>query len=578
MQHPKRWWIGLPILAGLTYFASESLTRDIEVDLSERAASALARIPKGEIDAPGVAISGRDIVLTGRALSAQGLQAALAALGGIEGARKAIDATTPLETAQPFALTLRRAERRVSVEGHIPSPLDREKLRGELNRQGVEVDDRSAYASGAPQGFADAAAFAARLIGRLESGVAKLSDAELSFEGTASADADIDKLVAEARAAPPGVRVARVAIEPARVSPFVWSAERLDQMILLKGFVPDAATRERLHDRATAIAEGAEVSDLTRVALGAPKGDFAAAAETALVDLQALARGKVTLTDNALRVEGAGRANVASAGLEAEARKRLPEGFELAALAVSDGPASPYLFSATARGGELTLSGHAPDAAAAAELLALAKRALPGLAVTDAISPASGAPEGFARAASAGLAALARLESGGLAISDRTLALTGVAPGGDGEAIGAELKQALPEGFAATVRISAKSADVLSPADAASLQRALDAQLAKSPIAFQKDQVEPPPASAEALAALAALLRRAGDATVEIVGHAPEPNIDEVRRTIAKRRAEAVAAALAALGVASERLSASAAAPPDDDPSRGAIEIKVKSQ
>lgn len=582
MQHPKRWWIGLPILAGLIYLATDSLMWDVENDLSQRAAATLAVAGKSAIENPGLSVAGRDVIVTGRTLSPQGLAAALSALRGIEGARAAIDGSTLPETVHPYVLTLTRAEKRVTIEGHLPAGGEKEKLRADLSQVGLEVDDRSSYGLGAPLGFMDLARFAARQLAQLDAGVATLSDESLSIKGTASQAADYEKLVAALHAPPPGAHIGSVGVEPARIAPFVWSAERQGRQILIKGFAPDSATRERVAAKAKAIADDGGVSDATRVALGAP-ADFADAAETALTQLRALDRGKVALKGNALSIEGEGKTNVFGGGLAAEMKRNLPQGFELAAVNVVDGAVSPYLFSATTRDGGLTISGHAPDEAAIAEIEKVAKREFSELALTDALTPARGAPAEFLGAAGAGLSALARLANGGLAISDSTLALTGVARESDAAAIGDALKRALPQNFASTIQIAPKTQigqkanDVTPAVDLAGLQRSLDAQLEKAPIAFAVSKNELLPTDAPALAGLAALLRRSGNATVEIVGHAPEPNIEELRRTIAKRRAEAVAARLVELGVESERISFSGVAPQNEDPNRPAIEVKVKS-
>ncbi|HYA81775.1 MAG TPA: OmpA family protein [Methylocystis sp.] len=590
MQHPKKWWIGLPILAGLVYFAAQSLSRDIEIALSEGAAAALAEVGKGAIDSPGVSVAGRDVIVTGRKLSPDGFAEALRALSAVPGVRVAIDGSTLPDTISPYELTLTRADRRVTVEGHFPSTGAREALRKELNKLGLEVEDHSSYGLGAPLAFGEFIHFAAGRVAQLGEGVVSLQNNAVSIKGAAAPDADFEKLVSAANAPPPGGKVASVMIEPYRVKPFVWSAERQGRVIQLEGYAPDVATRERIAARAKSIIDGEEVRDLTRIALGAPTGDFAGAAETALAQLRALASGKAALTDNALRIEGEGRPNVSAAGLAAETKRNLPQGFALAALAVADGPASPYLFSASAREGGLLLSGHAPDDAALREIAAIAAGEFGKLAVTDALTTAKGAPPEFLRAASAGLKALARLASGGLAMSDATLSLAGTAAQAELGAIEADLRRDLPGNFVATIQISppvsAAQAPSVAPAPTAlespvakvvELQRALDAQLDKTPIQFVADKSELSPENEAALRGLAAILRRAGDQAVEIVGHAPEPNIEELRRTIAKRRAQAVVARLIELGVESERLSPNGAAPLNEAPGAPLIEAKVKS-
>ncbi len=615
MLDPKRWWIGLPILAALIYFASEAITRNVEIDLSRRAVEALGGADKGAIENPTVVVEGRDVALGGVTLSPQGGAQALAKLRAMDGVRTAVDRLKPLETARPFTLTVTRADRAVKLEGFVPPDGAREKMRAELNRQGLVVVDETRYAAGAPTAFAELAVFAARELAQLDDGVVKLRDDAYSIKGVASPEADFDKVVAAAHNAPHGARAESVVIEPARVSPYVWSAEHRLKLLLLRGFLPDSAARARILGRAQAMAQGDEVSDQMRIALGAPAGDFLGAVEAALTQLQSLTEGKVALKDAALSVEGRGKINVTAFGVAAAAKKDLPQGFEVARVDVAAGPASPYLFSASAREGSLTLTGHAPDEAALKTLREAVARDFSGLSRSEALSVADGAPQDFVRAATAGLSALAQLKEGGLAISDRKVALTGEAGADKIAAISDGLRTALPGGFVSEVQIfpgageappvppppppaperaepkpEAKPQPAPAPQpqpffkdagsavkDAASLQKAIDAQLEKTPLAFGARAEKLGSDGAPALQSLAALLRRAPDATLEIKGHMPGPGIRELNETIAKRRAQSVAQGLVALGFDAAHVEVAGLADPNEDVGRPAIEIVVKS-
>ena len=119
MPRPGKWWIGLPILAGIIYLAGDSLTRRIELDLSNRAAQLVAE-EKGALDGAEVVANGRDIAISGVVLSAPGRDKALLAIGQMDGARAALDQTRPVETVHPFALKMERKGLRVTLEGDIP--------------------------------------------------------------------------------------------------------------------------------------------------------------------------------------------------------------------------------------------------------------------------------------------------------------------------------------------------------------------------------------------------------------------------------------------------------------------------
>ncbi len=102
--------------------------------------------------------------------------------------------------------------------------------------------------------------------------------------------------------------------------------------------------------------------------------------------------------------------------------------------------AAPFAFKATKAEAGITLTGNVPSDAARAEIVAAAETANPGIAVTDNMTLARGAPEGFAALAGFGLSQLGAMTSGEVAISDSTYSVSGVAA--DPDAYEAELGRA----------------------------------------------------------------------------------------------------------------------------------------
>jgi len=544
MPRPGKWWIGLPILAGIIYLAGDTLTRRIELDLSNRAAQLLAE-EKGALDGAEVVANGRDIVISGVVLSAPGRDKALLAIGQMDGARAALDQTRPVETVHPFALKMERKGLRVTLDGAIPPGGERDRLRKELIVQGLEIIDHSRYAEGAPAVFPELAGFAAQRLAEMDPGVATLSDDALSLMGDALPEIDLEKLIAAAKSPPEGARIEKMEIYPPRVSPYGWSAARKGEMVALEGFVPSGEARAHVIEKAGGIAAGAAVSDAMRIGSGAPSGDFLGAVDVALAELGKLASGKVALSDASLSVEGAGRTNVLAAMIEEDAKATLPRGFSLTKIEVADGVASPYVLAATLKDGTLTLTGYVPDAAARDEIRAVAKK---GAAVTDELKLAAGAPKDFARAVAAALPALERLSSGVLTLSDNGVTLKGEALfAGAAADIGPRLASALPQGFASAAQLTAR--DPGPPLDAAELQKAINDALAKTPLLFDGPDATLSDSATPALDALAALLPRGRGARFEIIGHVGGPGIEEVNRGLAKQRAQAVIDRLTALGV-----------------------------
>ncbi len=99
------------------------------------------------------------------------------------------------------------------------------------------------------------------------------------------------------------------AAQPLR--PYLWSAERRGDAVILSGAVPDDTTRDANIAAARAVAPNIRVEDQQRVAFGAPAG-FAAAAAFALPELSRLAAGKATLSDQSFCFEGAAATTQAS--------------------------------------------------------------------------------------------------------------------------------------------------------------------------------------------------------------------------------------------------------------------------
>ena len=373
MRLPSNWWMGLPVLAGLVYAATNALTPVIEADLSRRIVAALER-EAGSVGGAKVEVAGRDARLAGAALSPEGKDRALAAARRIEGLRALEDATAAIAAARPFVLSFERRGAAVVLSGNLPLSGEREKLVALLEGSGLRVDDRTAPATGAPAGFLELARFAARRVAELDPGQARLTDTAIEVAGAALGPAEYDSALAAAKATPAAAGAVDARIEPPRISPYLWSAAGGGEMVTLAGYLPSNDLRSAILAKAAAAGAGAAVSDAQRIASGAPEGDFAAALAFALTELGKLTQGKVSFDGARLTIEGQGRENVDAASIEADAKAGLPRGFELARVEVAPGSVSPYVFSAKKGEDSLELEGFAPDAAMKLQILEAARR------------------------------------------------------------------------------------------------------------------------------------------------------------------------------------------------------------
>lgn len=346
------------------------------------------------------------------------------------------------------------------------------------------------------------------------------------------------------------------AAAPPPVSPFVWSAVKDGDSVTISGYAPSQEARDTLAEAAATLASVASVGDGSRVASGAP-ADFAAAARLALGALAGLEQGKATLTDTSLSIEGAGKANVGAAAVEASLRAALPKGFRLGAVAVAAGDVSPYVFTARKQNGAVTLGGHAPDAATHERLVRTAETGGGGK-VADEIAVAGGAPQHFESAASAALRALARLDTGAAAISDRRIAIEGSAYIERSVAdIKGKLSWQTPEGYELSARLSAEPiVDDIAPAE---IYARLAATVAPG-LFFTADNSAIAGDSLPVADALANTLLRCPSVALAIVGHFTGAGGAAEDEAVALRRAEIVRDYLVAAGVDAARLTASGAA------------------
>lgn len=546
MHLPKKWWIGLPVLFGLGYFAQGALTPRLEDDLRAAILQRVAQSPDA-IDRPEVRVSGRDVVLAGISLSPDVKARLLTSLGVETPARRIIDATQPLSRATPFVLRLERRGGKAMISGNVPPTCARERLRAEIAALGLEVSDSAAYADGAPQSFPDLASFAVRRLAELDPATTTMTDATLAVSGEARSAADYETALAALKASPFKSAV-KVEVSPPRVSPYVFSAAARDGVISLSGHLPSDDLRKRVIAMAASVGAGAAVSDATELGAGAPAGDFAGALAFAVSELGKLSQGKVAVSDGKIVIEGQGRQNILGETIRADAKARLPSGFEIARLDVMAGPMAPYVFSAQRAGGDITLTGYAPDEAVRNRLVETARRNFFDAKVIDRLIIAKGAPQNFAEATDHSLAALARLDEGKLAVSDSNISLAGVARHQSARAeIAASFADALPQSFRGEAQLSTRI--VGSPLDASQCGAALSELLAKSPIVFASDDSAIAAESAPLVDAITATALRCPGATLEIAAHTDNIGIAEVNLGRSKRRAQAVVERLAKAGV-----------------------------
>jgi OmpA-OmpF porin, OOP family len=622
MRWPGIWWMGLaPVLAlWLTLIQFE--TGPFEQGLAGRA-DAVLRERLGE--GASAMANGRDVTVSGMIFDESKRSAALAEVAALPGVRRVADALAPPPPLAPFAWRAVRDGATVVLSGGVPSPKVRATLVAAA-REGApqaRIVDEMGYASGAPAGFAEKAAAALPLLGRMQSGEAQWRDGELTLAGQAATPEDYQ--AALALAGPSGA--VKIQIAPPRTQNFAFAAENDGRVLRLSGQFGSEAERAALLAQARKLFPDVKVADALQAGSGAPPR-FAVEAGFALRALAQLKNGKVALDAGRARLSGVARAGMDSAAVIAAVAPQ--PGLALDAGGVAAGEISPYVFNAEKDDKALTLAGFCGDEDACAKIRAAVQVKSAGLTLADTMRRGPGAPKGFLTAALGGLEQLARLRVGRFGLRDASAQLRGDAVRAtEADAVKTAFVAAMPEGFAVQADVTGAEREEPAPAPAPPsatapipplppAQPPAAAPAAPAPVSPSEGAPAPPSTppkaaesckrrladrarasviwfdyasadiSSEGVALLDALVSEAvkcPQASLEIFGHSDDVGSISHNFAWSWRRAETVAAFLLAAGVARDRLTIQGLgetlplAPNDSDENRAKnrrIEIQVK--
>jgi OOP family OmpA-OmpF porin len=196
MSRSLTWFVAILGLALIWVAAVHDRLPAIEREIGAGARAALAaRGLDRRFDGLAIAIDGRDVSVSGAALTELDRQAALEALARVPGVRHVIDRTSLVPEARPFRLRIARdASGRVRLSGAVPDAEARARL-GEL--AGAGLADETRLSRGRPPGdWPAAAALAVEMTLRLVEGEAVLADRVLEVRGRASDDETIEAIEA----------------------------------------------------------------------------------------------------------------------------------------------------------------------------------------------------------------------------------------------------------------------------------------------------------------------------------------------------------------------------------------------
>ncbi|UJW85786.1 OmpA family protein [Devosia sp. SL43] len=403
-------WIvpGLATVLGGTTLCLAMTSTDITDNLAARSTEAAQR---GGYHWAELSFDMRDITLSGTTTDQALVDTLAHRLGDLPGIRSVTTKVTLAPVASPYRLEASLENGIVSLDGGVPDETTRQHLldvaglkQGNLElRSGMP--DRQAWTSGAE--------FALAQLKYLDQGQVAIDDLTVNLTGRAKSERDFRDLLIVMRAgAPAGVTLGEVAITPALVSPYQWSATSDGKRIDVTGFVPDETLVERFR---TAEVAGLPVATGLALGSGEPAG-FAELSQKLIEQLARLEYGSATITD--------GESTLTGAPPTAEVAQAIVTELGAAgSIIVLDPPRiEDYWVSATLQpGGLMVFDGYAPDEATRA---ALGER--PGADITW-LKLGRGAPERYQSAVDFGLAALGQMSEGRFALRDNIVTLTGVA-------------------------------------------------------------------------------------------------------------------------------------------------------
>ncbi|TGE00332.1 flagellar motor protein MotB [Methylobacterium nonmethylotrophicum] len=523
------WLAGLPFLAGAWAAATVWAEPRLESAL-EAPAGAVAAATGRDGAEPWLRVEarGRDLVAGGEAPGQAALDAARAALAAIPGQRRIVDRLGLVAAVSPFTwAAAHRSPDRLDLIGHRPAEIGRAAL-GQALSAGLPADlalrDVARAARGAPENFSDAARFLVAQVLHLKPGAAAaLSDRVLSVRGEAASVEAYAALQADLARPPAGFTVGEVAVEPALVSPFLWSATRGPDGIRLDGYAVSEADRAAILAAARGIAEGAPVTDAMRTARGLPAGIDARALTDRAFEALALVRdGSVALDGSTLSIRGAAIDAQAVREADALVTGSLPAGVTRGTVDLTASPVSPYRVTIRRGPDSFTLTGHLPDTEARNVLRAALRPSLYGERVIDRTRLAEGAPPALLAALTAGIGALGQLAEGEVTVRDQSLRIAGEGLYPESvRRLAADAARLAPAGWRTEVAVQARGA--APPRDPAACRETFAALATEPTLRFDPGSADLKPAFYSVLDEVASLARACPQARIEVAGHDDPP-------------------------------------------------------
>ncbi|WP_375279984.1 OmpA family protein [Pseudooctadecabacter sp.] len=392
---------------GLAYWASMDHAVRIE-----RAITAQADVLAGEMQPPlTVAVSGRDVTVTGVVETSGQLDTITTVFGAIDGLRVLdVSGVDLLPVVSPFVVSVLKDDTgELVAEGVLPNEDARRVLGGIDGQAFADL----ALAAGAPDGdWTQALVTGLDGLSALPSGALTVSDRTVTLDGTVAGPLERDALIGVMQALPAGfVFEDRIDVLDDGRPPSL-DVRRSGEIIRATGKLPSDMALAEVTDRFPTAA-----LDIDQARIPAAQTDWPTMASTGLDALALLDEGRLQIEGQTINISGRGTPDALSQ--VTAMLGDVPSTYTVApSLDVTDDGA-PLRLTIDFTGTTVTASGKYPAD--------FTPRSPLGLPLTDTGRGSFVSSETFAANADAGVAALGQLQNGTLVVTEETITLTGQA-------------------------------------------------------------------------------------------------------------------------------------------------------
>lgn len=458
--------------------------------------------------------------------------------------------------APRFSVEMLRNDDGISLIGLLPAEAEGASSQPALAEEAAAIDDGIAVsdmletaAFPAPAGWDDALAYGLEALKVLPRAKISVAADRVAITAISGSEAEKRRLESElARRKPEGLAIALDISAPRPVlTPFTLRFVKDAESARFDACSADTE-RARARILAAAVAAGAEGKTPCTIGLGVPSPRWAEAAEAGIRAVNALGAGSITFSDADVTLLAAAETPQATFDrVVGELQTALPEVFSLkSTLPPKPGPTpeGPAEFTATlAEDGQVQLRGRVTDEVQRRAVDSYARANFGAGRVYTATRLDPELPDGWPVRVFAGIEALAELHHGTLLVRADTVEVAGITGSQDARArIAQVLSDKLGQGK--TFRVAVSYDEALDPLAALPTPQEciadINAALARQKITFAPGSAEIAPTANPTMDALAAILIRCPNVTLEIGGHTDAQGSAEGNRALSQARAEAV--------------------------------------